>query len=336
MQDAFLKLWERWDRIDTIEDPQGVPLPRRAERLEDAGARRPSSREASGSDRCRPRPVRRCRHPRRRSSDAPDRSRRGNGPPSFCSTCTATDPRTPHGSWASVRRPSARSRRRAVPHSEMQEAPMAELKEIFEMVTNKTEPDLDAWQQQEQAPTASGASAGARRPSRSPRSSWRSAIVAVAVLRGTPVRRSPAALHSTAARQHDGLVAYDPVAPAYRHPSSRRRRGPSRLRRRTAHDRVPSNVTDGHPADLRRRQHRRHARRAGDRTCPGSRDAAAVRSSPTWSPTGPTIVVLGHRPNRAIRGLYVLRHRRRHVRLGDPTRSARLGDDPVVVAATAP
>ena len=23
MQDAFLKLWERWDRIDTIEDPQG-------------------------------------------------------------------------------------------------------------------------------------------------------------------------------------------------------------------------------------------------------------------------------------------------------------------------
>ena len=23
MQDAFLKLWERWDRIDSIEDPQG-------------------------------------------------------------------------------------------------------------------------------------------------------------------------------------------------------------------------------------------------------------------------------------------------------------------------
>ena len=27
---------------------------------------------------------------------------------------------------------------------------MAELKEIFEMVTNKTEPDVDAWQEQEQ------------------------------------------------------------------------------------------------------------------------------------------------------------------------------------------
>ena len=26
---------------------------------------------------------------------------------------------------------------------------MAELKELFEMVTNKTEPDLDAWQEQE-------------------------------------------------------------------------------------------------------------------------------------------------------------------------------------------
>jgi sigma-70-like protein len=24
MQDAFLKLWERWDRLDTIDDPVGV------------------------------------------------------------------------------------------------------------------------------------------------------------------------------------------------------------------------------------------------------------------------------------------------------------------------
>src|SRR4029078_11913835 len=69
--------------------------------------------------------------------------------PSCCSTCTATDPRTLHGSWASVRRPSARSRRRAEPCSE-KEAPMAELKELFEMVTNKVEPDLDAWQEQEE------------------------------------------------------------------------------------------------------------------------------------------------------------------------------------------
>src|SRR6187401_3083373 len=77
------------------------------------------------------------------------RSPRGNEPPSSCSTCTATDPRTLHGSWASVRRPSAHSRRRAEPCSE-KEAPMAELKELFEMVTNKVEPDLDAWQKQDE------------------------------------------------------------------------------------------------------------------------------------------------------------------------------------------
>src|SRR5204862_2656542 len=58
-------------------------------------------------------------------------------------------PRTPHGSWASVRRPSARWPRKAEPCSGTLEAQMLELREVFEMVTKQTEPDLDSWKKQE-------------------------------------------------------------------------------------------------------------------------------------------------------------------------------------------
>ena len=47
MQDAFLKLWERWDRIERIDDPVAYLLPRRVERVPDASARRtPGGRAA--------------------------------------------------------------------------------------------------------------------------------------------------------------------------------------------------------------------------------------------------------------------------------------------------
>jgi len=86
MQDAFLKLWERWDRVEEIADPRAYVF-----------------RVALNGSRKRTR--------------AALRATRRLVPTSSCSTCTATTPRRPHASWASVRRPSARSRRRAVPYS---------------------------------------------------------------------------------------------------------------------------------------------------------------------------------------------------------------------------
>ena len=77
------------------------------------------------------------------------RSRRANAPPSSCSTCTATAPRRPRGSWASGPRPCEPSPHRAEPCSEPQEARMSELREVFEMTTKQMEPDVDSWRQQE-------------------------------------------------------------------------------------------------------------------------------------------------------------------------------------------
>ena len=99
-----------------------LPVPGGAERLPDAGARRtPSCADAV--------PLGVVRDPfddvdsAKTSVGCCGRSRRANAPPSSCSTCTATAPRTPPGSWASVRRPSARSRRRAEPCSERSGGP---------------------------------------------------------------------------------------------------------------------------------------------------------------------------------------------------------------------
>jgi dipeptidyl aminopeptidase/acylaminoacyl peptidase len=89
----------------------------------------------------------------------------------------------------------------------MQEAPVAELKEIFEMVTNKTEPDLDAWQDQERRQrrrttdrrTAAFAVAAVVLVA---------AIVAVAALRDTPANE-PAASTPPPLVGTTALVAYD-------------------------------------------------------------------------------------------------------------------------------
>src|SRR5512145_1545649 len=87
----------------------------------------------------------------------------------------ATSPRRQHGSWASVRRPSARSRRRAVPYSD-KEARMPDLREVFELTTKQMgEPDVDSWREQE------------KRQRKTNRSKKIGAIAVAAVLAGAGV-----------------------------------------------------------------------------------------------------------------------------------------------------
>jgi Sigma-70 region 2 len=50
MQDAFLKLWEQWDRIDRIGDPKALPVPRGAQRVPEADARRTPGHVEAGAD----------------------------------------------------------------------------------------------------------------------------------------------------------------------------------------------------------------------------------------------------------------------------------------------
>ena len=103
--------------------------------------------------------------------------------------------------------------------------PMADLKEIFDMVTNKTEPDLDAWQQQERRQrrrafgrrTAAFAVAAVV---------LAAAIVAVAALRDTPVNE-PAASTPPPLVGTTALVAYTAVGRRGDTRVHRRRRGPS-------------------------------------------------------------------------------------------------------------
>src|SRR5262249_53874080 len=100
MQEAFLKLWERWDRIDMIEDPTAYlfKVALNANRMRARAARRAARRQI----------------PLGVVRDAYDdvnvredvlamlgASRRASGRLWSCSTCTATAPRRPHGSWAS-------------------------------------------------------------------------------------------------------------------------------------------------------------------------------------------------------------------------------------------
>ena len=51
--------------------------------------------------------------------------------------------------WAEERRSRAPSPRRAGPLSALREAAMPDLREVFEMVKQQTEPDLDSWTEQE-------------------------------------------------------------------------------------------------------------------------------------------------------------------------------------------
>ena len=49
MQDAFLKLWERWDRGRPDRRSTGVPVPRGAQRVPEAGAHRTPGRAEVGT-----------------------------------------------------------------------------------------------------------------------------------------------------------------------------------------------------------------------------------------------------------------------------------------------
>jgi Sigma-70 region 2 len=147
MQDAFLKLWERWDRVDRVVDLTGYLFRVALNGFRMRTRRDPGHAEA-GTGRLDDRPVRRDRPHGTTSGACCSSSRRANAPPSSCSTCTATAPRRPLGSWASVRRPSARSRRRAVPHS-AREACMTELGRSSRWSPSRPSTDLDSWKQQE-------------------------------------------------------------------------------------------------------------------------------------------------------------------------------------------
>jgi hypothetical protein len=148
MQDAFLKLWERWDQIDRIADPRGYlfRVALNGFRMRARAARRATRRLV---------PVTTSYDPfdevnlREDVSACCSNSHRANAPPSSCSTSTATARRRPRGSWGSAPPPSERSQPRAEPCSEPQEARMPELREVFEMTTKQVEPDADAWREQE-------------------------------------------------------------------------------------------------------------------------------------------------------------------------------------------
>src|SRR6266487_6210404 len=148
MQEAFAKLWERWDTIDRIDDPTAYlfKVALNGNRMRLRAARRAAKR---------PIPLGIVRDPFDEVDIREDVLRMlrdlapRHEPPSSCSICTDTAPKRPHGSWASVRRPSARWPRKVGPCSAAKEAPMHDLREVFEMVTKQTEPDLDSWKQQQ-------------------------------------------------------------------------------------------------------------------------------------------------------------------------------------------
>ena len=84
---------------------------------------------------------------------------------------------------------------------------MADMKEIFEMVTNKTEPDIDVWREQErrQRRRGTGRRAGAFAVAAAV---LMLAIAAIAALRTTPANQ-PAASTAPPLVGATGLVAYD-------------------------------------------------------------------------------------------------------------------------------
>ena len=148
MQEAFLKLWERWDRIDSIDDPQAYLF-----------------RVALNGWRMRVRTARRAAtrtiplgvvHDAYEDVDLREDVRR---------MLRAVTPRQRlalvlldlygYGSEEAARimgiRPSTvralATQGRAVLRNV--EARMADIKELFDMVTKQTEPDLDSWKEQE-------------------------------------------------------------------------------------------------------------------------------------------------------------------------------------------
>jgi hypothetical protein len=166
MQDAFLKLWERWDRVDRIDDPTAYlfRVALNGSRMRTRAARRAERRLVQvGWDRDPFDEIELREDVRKLLLDLAPRQRAAL----LLLDMTATAPRRPHGSWASARRPFGPSRPRDVPSSDAsREARMPELKEVYEMTTKQVEPDVDPWREQEKR---------ARRTARgrSVRSRWR-------------------------------------------------------------------------------------------------------------------------------------------------------------------
>ena len=149
MQDAFLKLWERWDRLDTIDDPVAylfrVALNgfrcalRRAQMaarkvVPAAGARDPFDDIDLRED------VRRMlRHisPRQRTAIV-------------LTEILGYDSEQAAGSWASSRPPCACSHRRGARRSgRAREARMPDVREVYEMVTKQKPPEPGALERQQ-------------------------------------------------------------------------------------------------------------------------------------------------------------------------------------------
>ena len=114
MQDAFLKLWERWDTIDRIDDPTAYlfRVALNGSRMRARSARRAARRLVAPTSSYDPFDEIDIREDVRRMLL---HWRRVNAPPSSCSTCTATAPKRPHASWASAHRPCVRSPPKGVP-----------------------------------------------------------------------------------------------------------------------------------------------------------------------------------------------------------------------------
>jgi len=177
---------------------------------------------------------------------------------------------------------------------------MAELKEIFEMVTNKTEPDTQAWQEQERRQRRRGS--GRRAAAFAVAAAVLVlAIVAVAALRDAPASQ-PAATTAPPLVGATGLVAYDAtsgrMSPSVQDVASFGAavspdgHSVAFLRSVKGHDEIFLSAIDGTGA----------TQITG---LPGQPGCACGSFDPTWSPDGTQIAFSG--TNAAgNRGIYVL------------------------------
>ncbi len=149
MQEAFLKLWERWDAVERIEDLPAYlfRVALNASRMRFRTARRAARRQVPlGLVRDEYEDIELREDVRRMLASISPRQR---------AALVLLDlygyeiRKTLPGSWASGRPRSERSRHRVGPCS-VKGARMPELKEVFDMVTKQTEPDLDSWTEQEE------------------------------------------------------------------------------------------------------------------------------------------------------------------------------------------